>query len=398
MPSIYTPDPTNPLQPADTDYAYLQAAEMRALKQYLQTQLGVLGGPINMSLLQHKNLVINGDFFFSRYNAKNDFAGTPAIVDNTYYFDRWVGRAEVSGAYSCPAFVAGQTDVPDAPARHCRITKSVAGSASTDYTYISQRIENVGISFGRTFTLSFYAKADASKNLSVEFVQNFGTGGTPTAEVTGIGVSVASKFALTTSWQKFTLTFAAPAAPGGLVLGTDDNSYFGLNFWMSAGSNYAARTQTLGAQTGTFDISHVQLEYGGGATIWDNRSLAEEEMLCARYLPSFQGLGSATKGGFPVIGMGSAVSATSARIHIPFKVPTRAAVTAASIGGSSIATFSVYNGAGTGVAATALGTLQLASRDGVLQNFTVASGLTAGQGTPLTAGINNVLYFTGAEL
>ena len=38
MPSSYTPDATNTTQPADNDYAYLAAAELRTLKTYLAAQ------------------------------------------------------------------------------------------------------------------------------------------------------------------------------------------------------------------------------------------------------------------------------------------------------------------------------------------------------------------------
>lgn len=58
MPSVYTPDATNAAQPADSDYAYLIAAEMRTLKSYLASQLSniaaipsvaqtVLAGPVD---------------------------------------------------------------------------------------------------------------------------------------------------------------------------------------------------------------------------------------------------------------------------------------------------------------------------------------------------------------
>ena len=50
-----------------------------------------------------------------------------------------------------------------------------------------QPIESVRNNAGGNVTFSFYAKADAAKNVAIEFVQNFGVGGSPSAEVTGIG-------------------------------------------------------------------------------------------------------------------------------------------------------------------------------------------------------------------
>ena len=42
--------------------------------------------------------------------------------------------------------------------------------------YLSQRIEGVRTFAGQTITVSFYAKADAVKNINIELRQDFGTG------------------------------------------------------------------------------------------------------------------------------------------------------------------------------------------------------------------------------
>lgn len=391
MPSIYTPDPTNSAQPLDTDYAYLQAAELRTLKGYLQTQLAGLGGPVNGSMFKNINQIINGDFYFTRYIYQGDVVATYAMTTPGYgLFDCWRSDSTISGSLSKIKFTPGQTAVPGNPNYHARITKGAGSSGISEYCKLSQRIEDVTRSFGQTYTLEFYAKADASKNLSVEFVQNFGTGGTPTAEVTGIGVSAASKFALTTSWQKFQLTITAPAAPGGLVLGSNINDYFELNFWVSAGSNFNTRTESLGNQTGTFDISRVRLVQGGIASDIIELPLDQEESRCARYLPSwFDSQGNV------IIGQGNAITTTTARIFVPHNVPTRGYPTG--VGPSAIRP-SVYNGAGAAIATSVLPSIFATGRHGSIILATVAAGLTAGQGTAMSIGSGNSFYLTGCEL
>ena len=91
----------------------------------------------------------------------------------------------------------------------------VVGSTNNVQKY--QHIENVTKLAGKTVTLSFWAKADATKNIAIEFGQKFGTGGSPSAELLGIGSQLV---ALTTIWQKKTITVTLPSIVG-KTLGTD---------------------------------------------------------------------------------------------------------------------------------------------------------------------------------
>src|SRR5690606_29512217 len=103
-----------------------------------------------------------------------------------------------------------------------------------------------------------YAKADAARFMSIEIAQTFGTGGSPSSAVTGIGIQ---KVSLTTSWQKFSFTVMLPSILG-KTLGSDENSATSLYFWFDAGSDLDARTNSLGQQSGTFDIARVSIVEG----------------------------------------------------------------------------------------------------------------------------------------
>jgi hypothetical protein len=66
-------------------------------------------------------------------------------------------------------------------------------------------------------------------------------------------------------------------------LGTSGGDFFAVNFWLDAGSEFNARTNSLGQQSGTFDIAQVQLEAGTVATPFEHRSFGQELALCMRY-------------------------------------------------------------------------------------------------------------------
>ena len=219
-----------------------------------------------------KNHIINGNFDVWQ-------RGTSFTEADSFGADRWAIDCGTSTAViTQQTFTLGQTKVPNNP-RYFSRTVVTSGAGAGSYAMRTQRIEFVKTLSGVTATFSFYAKADASKNLSVEFVQHFGTGGSPSADVTAIGVT---KIALTTSWTKFTVTVAIPSISG-KTLGTDLNDFLGAYFWFDAGSDFDARTDSLGNQSGTFDISQIQFEQGSVATTFEPRTYGEELALCQRY-------------------------------------------------------------------------------------------------------------------
>lgn len=143
-----------------------------------------------------------------------------------------------------------------------RTVVTTAGTASS-YANINYSIQDVRTLAAKTVTLSFWARASAaSKFMSVEFTQTFGSGGTPSAEVSGIGVQ---KIALSTSWQRYSITATLPFYFG-KTLGTNNDSTLDINVWLDAGSNFNTRTASLGNQSITFDDWGWQLEEGSQAS------------------------------------------------------------------------------------------------------------------------------------
>jgi hypothetical protein len=166
---------------------------------------------------------------------------------------------------------------------------------------LDQRIEDVRTLAAQTVTLSFWAKADASRTISTSLTQSFGSGGSPDVGVSG------GSFSLTTSWQRFTTTVNL-ASTATKTIGVDN--YLVVRF--SLPINVAH----------TVDIFGVQLEPGTVANDFrrNSDSLAGELAACQRYY-QVRGGGSA----FVKIGMGVFRFGDTVRIPCHHIVEMRAA-------------------------------------------------------------------------
>lgn len=225
-----------------------------------------------------RNKIINGNFDIWQRGTSHTSSGYGSA-------DRWYSaNSGTTKTMSKQGFTLGQTSVPGNPLYFCRhAVTSVAGASN--YSTLQQRVEGVQTLSGLTITLSFWAKADASKSIAVDFQQNFGTGGSPSASVSAIG---AIKFSVGTSWQKYTVTATLPSVSG-KTLGSDGNDCLEVVIWFDAGSTWNSRTGSLGQQSGTFDIAQVQLEPGSVATDFEQRPIGLELQLCHRYFYNYEG-------------------------------------------------------------------------------------------------------------
>ena len=285
------------------------------------TALGSVASINNGPLAGMRNAIINGNFDI--WQRGTSFTGLE------YTADRWLlSRNGTTHTTSRQSFTLGQTDVPGEPRFFWRcVTSSVAGAGN--FLAVLQSIEGVRTFAGQQVTVSFWAKADASKPISIELRQAFGTGGSPSAEVTAIGVT---KTTLTTTWQKITATATVPSIAA-KTLGSDGNDKLDLIIWFDAGSNFNSRTDTLGQQSGTFDIAQVQVEPGPIATQFERRPIGMELSLCQRY---YQTAGivlvSNVTGRFPSIMFHSSMRAGPALVLTP-SVGTGGALTALGVDG-----------------------------------------------------------------
>lgn len=267
-----------------------------------------------------RNKIINGNFDF--WQRGTSLALIAAGTNSTYLADRFKVQIDgTSGATTCSrqGFTIGQIDVPNNPAWYMRSLCTNGGDVTNGAHRWTHFIEDVYTFAGKQVILSFWAKADVSKTLAIEIEQCFGTGGSPSANVQ----TFIQKISLTTFWTKYTIPINIPSISG-KTLGTDGlvTSYLGVRTWMSAGSAFAARTGTLGIQTGTFDFAQVQLEEGAVATAFEQRPPQVELALCQRYcfVPQYPGVSAR-------LAFGIGQSTSSIPFNMPLHVPMRKAPT-----------------------------------------------------------------------
>jgi hypothetical protein len=223
-----------------------------------------------------KNKIINGDFTINQ-------RGFTSNTSSGYNFDRW--RMFNSGGtvtITPQTFTLGTAPVTGYEGSTFAQIVTSGQSATSDYGHFTQLIESVRILANQTATLSFWAKAGSgTPKVAFEFRQHYGTGGSPTAS----DLYYNGQVTLSTSWTRYSITFNVPSIAG-KTIGTDVNSsYLGVNLWVSAGSDYNARTGSLGIQSNTFQFWGMQLEAGSVATPFQTATgtIQGELAACQRY-------------------------------------------------------------------------------------------------------------------
>jgi hypothetical protein len=231
----------------------------------------------NPASATNDNYIINGNFdFWQQGTSLGSGTGIRRLADrfrhdatgSTYTVSRQAITQPSSELFNASYFLR-------------KVVTSSAGASNR--VELRQYIEDVTRLACKEVTLSFWAKAAANRDIAIEFFQDFGSGGSPSATVNTIGVTTHS---LTTSWQKFTQTFTIPCIDG-KTLGTDgiQTTATILNFWFDCGSTFSSRCNSLGQQSGTFDIAQIKLEDGDSATpfVLAGKTIQGELAACQRY-------------------------------------------------------------------------------------------------------------------
>lgn len=165
--------------------------------------------------------------------------------------------------HSRQSFVIGDESVPfEFPSRYYSRTAVTSVTGTGNYVYKQFFIPDITLFSSKLLTLSLLARASAATHIAVELEAYFGTGGSPSSNVTGIGSQLVT---VGTSFSRQEANITVPSFLG-KTLGTDGNNCLFLNIWFDAGSNFNTRTASLGQQGGNFDIAQVKLEYGGVRT------------------------------------------------------------------------------------------------------------------------------------
>lgn len=173
--------------------------------------------------------------------------------------DQWInGMSGGAVQMTRPVFNPGQQLGVADPRVY--LQQQVSGQAAAgDYAYVSQRITPVDRYQGRQITITGWALLpDGAGNIAVSALQNFGTGGSPSASVTIPGVTVAIAAG---GWQKFKATLNIPSLAG-KVRGNQDDDFVEFFFWSSAGANKATESNNLGIQNRRVALWGLEVHLG----------------------------------------------------------------------------------------------------------------------------------------
>ena len=252
--------------------------------------------------LSSRNKVINGGMTVSQRGTSFSHSSSSA-----YTVDRFQHRPSGSPTFECT--YTQSDDHPDGFSKSLKTTPNTADTslltsdnAMIRYMFEGQDLQDLayGTSSAKSITLSFYAKSGSQNNnhqYSVQFRKN-NDGGAARKIVT-------AAFTVTTSWQRYTFTFAGDTgenirndAENGLELmwhlaaGPDD-IHPAQSTWSSTTNAASAGSPKFTAVNGQsnfldntnneFYLTGVQVEVGDIATSFEHRSFADELRRCKRY-------------------------------------------------------------------------------------------------------------------
>lgn len=249
--------------PASSDLVASGASQQQTIATGLDTALSVQAGQT-----WGRNWIDNPTGELNYRNSQSN-----------YVADRWYkNSASVTATSSRTAVSPATANLPFWVVWSLTNAITVNSSATASIYDMEQFIDDVRQLAGQTVKISFYAKASSNgMKVGVAVDQHFGTGGTPSATVN----NPATLVTLTTSWARYTVSFAVPSISG-KTLGTNGDHASFLRFYLSAGSNFSVQASSIGLQTGTWDITGVQLELGY-VSPFEQRPRYIEEQRCARY-------------------------------------------------------------------------------------------------------------------
>jgi hypothetical protein len=320
-----------------------------------------------------KNIVTNGAMQVAQRSTSETGLGAAAG-----YFT--LDRYKIETASSAGRLTMTQT--ADGPSGFANCLKLDCTTADTsihadEYLFLRQKFEGQdlqqlkkGTSDAESVTVSFYVKGDQAATYVCELKDNDNSRNNTQA------------FAVTTSWNRIELTFAADTTG---ALDDDNASSFEINIWLHAGSGYTGGTfasntwasvtnanRYAGSRTSFYDstdreffLTGVQLEIGSQATNFEHRSFGEELALCSRYYQGTIGSG--------YFGVGRTAN-SSIMIQVPLTHEMRATPTA-SLSATTV-TFAEPNAANFNVTSASIANAHTTARGGAYYiNGTVTVGV-----------------------
>jgi hypothetical protein len=274
-------------------------------------------------VVSFRNKIINGGFDIWQ-------RGTSFSANGTFPADRWLLQIDGSGATRAvgqQSFTVGNTITGQEPKFYLRYNQSVAGTGAT-FNILDQRIEDVRTLAGQQVTVSFWAKADATRTINSSIQQVFDG----SAEVAGLQ---SGTITLSTSWTRYSYT-GTLASIAGKTVGA--NSYAALRFNLPLNSTFV------------IDLWGVQVEAGSIATPFEQRPIGVELSLCQRY---YYRLGNTSVSSAYLVPSNNIVySASAVEGCLQHPVPMR--TSAVTLGSNSVYAYNAYQGNWVGIPRAAI--------------------------------------------
>lgn len=209
---------------------------------------------VNSPDMANSDGFIDGNFdFWSLGTSTSVAAGTTSYVSDVWRVN--CGTGGTLTASQDVRVLGSQPTYMTAPSMYrLRLNQTVAGTATG---YFSQRIRGATKYAGQTVTLqaSLWSAASGNFVTGVNFIQHFGTGGTPSADVT---TTVPVTWTTNTTEALFGATVAVPSVSG-KTLGTNGDDYIEIQF-VTASSVYDLRISQV-------QISHTRSDLTAGVIL-----------------------------------------------------------------------------------------------------------------------------------
>jgi hypothetical protein len=222
-----------------------------------------------------RNVVHNGEFLVQQ-------RGVGAFTGVAYTADRWL-QAPITSACSTTLTAlsdADRTAIGDEAALWTHQSVVTGSAGAGDHVVLNHRLESAKRYAGKSITVSFWAKAaSGTPSIGVGASQNFGAGGSPSAEVDINATAVA----LSTTWTRYSVTIALPSTSGKTMGTTAGTDYTGIRFWYSSGATNNTLAGGIGVQSPTVSLWGVQAEVGTVATTFEKKSYGQHLADCQRF-------------------------------------------------------------------------------------------------------------------
>tara|TARA_S200000501_G_scaffold83447_1_gene75649 strand:+ start:209 stop:1381 length:1173 start_codon:yes stop_codon:yes gene_type:complete len=252
---------------------------------------------VNATPLSNRNKVINGAMRISQRGAS--FSQTTSAE---YTLDRF--SHGVGSSFNFDTTITQDSTAPDGFLKSLKVVPDTTQTPSgSDNGTIQTKLEGqdlqdfaFGLSSAKSMTVSFYAKSGSQNNGHQYGLQ------LRTRDSSNAARYVSQAFTVTTSWQRYTMTFAGNTSVAmrndnddgleivfHLVSGPDD-IVSAKSTWTTSNSYQTVTGQSnfMDNTSNEFYLTGVQLEVGSVATPFEHRSYDEQFKLCQRYYQDWQ--------------------------------------------------------------------------------------------------------------